>query len=217
MKPDRLELLATYKADDIQHLISHKKSEIIPVDMQTYILQLDSMARLFHYHKHSYSRAVECLRKEWPELTISQAREIYRDALEYFYQDDFISARAWDLKYADAFDDLARVAIKADKVSTARACLEKAHELRTKQRESDNHQWAAPNFYINVNVRPEDLCYESQKLMDIARRAEDAELKAMILGLDTTEAEKRRLLADADIKDAVIVDDNQYEDEPEQQ
>ena len=81
---DRLALLESYKADDIQFFLQHRKSDVIVADMQTYILQLDSMSRLFHYHKHNYSRAVESLRKEWPSLTIAQAREIYRDALEYF-------------------------------------------------------------------------------------------------------------------------------------
>ena len=154
---DRLALLESYKADDIQFFLQHRKSDVIVADMQTYILQLDSMSRLFHYHKHNYSRAVESLRKEWPSLTIAQAREIYRDALEYFYQDDGISARAWNLKYADAYDDLARVAIKADKLATAKAALDKAHELRTKQREQENHQWQPPVYLVNINVKPEDL------------------------------------------------------------
>lgn len=209
MKEDRLALLESYKADDIQYFLAQRKSDVIPVDMQDYILQLDSMSRLFHYHKHNYSRAVECLRKEWPQLTIAQARCIYRDALEYFYQDDGISARAWDLKYADAYDDLARLAIKADKLATAKAALDKAHELRTKQREQENHQWQPPIYLVNINVRPEDLGYQSQKLMDIAKRAEDAQYKELILGLETTEAEKKRLLADANIPDAEI-----YGEEP---
>jgi hypothetical protein len=204
MKEDRLALLESYKADDIQYFLAQRKSDVIPVDMQDYILQLDSMSRLFHYHKHNYSRAVECLRKEWPQLTIAQARCIYRDALEYFYQDDGLSARAWDLKYADAYDDLARLAIKADKLATAKAALDKAHELRTKQREQENHQWQPPIYLVNINVRPEDLGYQSQKLMDIAKRAEDAQYKELILGLETTEAEKKRLLADANIPDADI-------------
>ena len=209
MKEDRLALLESYKADDIQYFLAQRKSDVIPVDMQDYILQLDSMSRLFHYHKHNYSRAVECLRKEWPQLTIAQARCIYRDALEYFYQDDGISARAWDLKYADAYDDLARLAIKSDKLATAKAALDKAHELRTKQREQESHQWQPPIYLVNINVRPEDLGYQSQRLMDIARRAEDAQYKELILGLETTEAEKKRLLADANIPDAEI-----YAEEP---
>ena len=209
MKEDRLALLESYKADDIQYFLAQRKSDVIPVDMQDYILQLDSMSRLFHYHKHNYSRAVECLRKEWPQLTIAQARCIYRDALEYFYQDDGISARAWDLKYADAYDDLARLAIKSDKLATAKAALDKAHELRTKQREQESQKWQPPIYLVNINVRPEDLGYQSQRLMDIARRAEDAQYKELILGLETTEAEKKRLLADANIPDADI-----YAEEP---
>lgn len=209
MKEDRLALLESYKADDIQYFLAQRKSDVIPVDMQEYILQLDSMSRLFHYHKHNYSRAVECLRKEWPQLTIAQARCIYRDALEYFYQDDGISSRAWDLKYADAYDDLARLAIKSDKLATAKAALDKAHELRTKQREQESHQWQPPIYLVNINVRPEDLGYQSQRLMDIAKRAEDAQYKELILGLETTEAEKKRLLADANIPDAEI-----YGEEP---
>ena len=59
MKEDRLALLESYKADDIQYFLAQRKSDVIPVDMQDYILQLDSMSRLFHYHKHNYSRAVE--------------------------------------------------------------------------------------------------------------------------------------------------------------
>ena len=208
MKEDRLALLESYKADDIQYFLAQRKSDVIPVDMQEYILQLDSMSRLFHYHKHNYSRAVECLRKEWPQLTIAQARCIYRDALEYFYQDDGISARAWDLKYADAYDDLARLAIKSDKLATAKAALDKAHELRTKQREQESHQWQPPIYLVNINVRPEDLGYQSQRLMDIAKRAEDAQYKELILGLETTEAEKKRLLADANIPDAEIYGDD---------
>lgn len=213
MKDDRLALLESYKADDIQYFLAQRKSDVIPVDMQDYILQLDSMSRLFHYHKHNYSRAVECLRKEWPQLTIAQARCIYRDALEYFYQDDGISARAWDLKYADAYDDLARLAIKSDKLATAKAALDKAHELRTKQREQEAHQWQPPIYLVNINVRPEDLGYQSQKLMDIAKRAEDAQYKELILGLETTEAEKKRLLADANIPDADIYGEESAEEQ----
>ena len=209
MKEDRLALLESYKADDIQYFLAQRKSDVTPADMQDYILQLDSMSRLFHYHKHNYSRAVECLRKEWPQLTIAQARCIYRDALEYFYQDDGISARAWDLKYADAYDDLARLAIKSDKLATAKAALDKAHELRTKQREQESQKWQPPIYLVNINVRPEDLGYQSQRLMDIAKRAEDAQYKELILGLETTEAEKKRLLADANIPDAEI-----YGEEP---
>lgn len=213
MRPDRLELLATYDADVIQSFLATRKSEVIPPDMRDYILQLDSLAQIFHYHKNSQSRAIEELRKQWPTLTVSQAREIYRDAMEYFYQDAGVSAKAWDNKYADALDDLARAAIAAEKFATAEKAFTHAHELRTKQREQDAFQWHAPVFFININVKPEDLGYASQRLMDIARRHEDDELRKMIKGLETTDAEKIRLMNEAGIHDAQLVEETPEDDE----
>ena len=213
MRPDRLELLASYDADVIQSFLATRKSEVIPPDMRDYILQLDSLAQIFHYHKNSQSRAIEELRKQWPTLTVSQAREIYRDAMEYFYQDAGISAKAWDNKYADALDDLARAAIAAEKFATAEKAFTHAHELRTKQREQDAFQWHAPVFFININVKPEDLGYASQRLMDIARRHEDDELRKMIKGLETTDAEKIRLMNEAGIQDAQLVEETPEDDE----
>lgn len=213
MRPDRLELLASYDADVIQSFLATRKSEVIPPDMRDYILQLNSLAQIFHYHKNSQSRAIEELRKQWPTLTVSQAREIYRDAMEYFYQDAGVSAKAWDNKYADALDDLARAAIAAEKFATAEKAFTKAHELRTKQREQDAFQWHAPVFFININVKPEDLGYASQRLMDIARRHEDDELRKMIKGLETTDAEKIRLMNEAGIQDAQLVEETPEDDE----
>lgn len=213
MRPDRLELLATYDADAIQSFLATRKSEVIPPDMRDYILQLDSLAKIFHYHKNSQSRAIDELRKQWPTLTVSQAREIYRDAMEYFYQDAGVSAKAWDNKYADALDDLARAAIAAEKFATAEKAFTKAHELRTKQREQEDFHWHAPVFFININVKPEDLGYASQRLMDIARRHEDDELRKMIKGLETTDAEKIRLMNEAGIQDAQLVEETPEDDE----
>ena len=200
-RPDRLQILESIPADDIQALVKTGVAPAsIPASLVEYILQLNSMVQILNYNKTSYRQAVEAIRKRWPELTVSQARNIYRDTLEYYYVDPEVSARALDLKYADAMDDLARVAIAADKYATAQRALEKAHELRTLQREREEFHWAPPIIIYNINVKPEDLGYASQKLADIARRAEDRKFKAMIDGLETTEAEKIRLLNEAGIR-----------------
>ena len=208
-KPDRLQLLESIPADEIQALVTKGVvSPSIPESLVEYILQMNSMIQILNYNRNSYTRAVEAIRKRWPTLTVTQARNIYRDALEYYYVDPEVSARALDLKYADAMDDLARVAIAADKYATAQRALEKAHELRTMQREREEFHWTPPVIIYNINIRPEDLGYESQKLADIARRAEDRKFKAMIEGLETTEAEKIRLLNEA----ADPIDDQDTDD-----
>lgn len=212
-KPDRLQLLESIPADDIQALVTKGVVPAsIPESLVEYILQMNSMIQILNYNRNSYTRAVEALRKRWPTLTVTQARNIYRDALEYYYVDPEVSARALDLKYADAMDDLARVAIAADKYATAQRALEKAHELRTMQREREEFNWTPPVIIYNINIRPEDLGYESQKLADIARRAEDRKFKAMIEGLETTEAEKIRLLNEAGIQTVEPIDDQDEND-----
>lgn len=216
MKPDRLEVLSSYTPDEIQEFLMTRKTASIPTNMQEYILQMDTVARLFHYNKLNVSSAIDQLRKEWPSLTISAARSIYYDALEYYYIDENRNARAWDLVYADFFDNLARLSVAANKLHSAQRAASKAHELRTKQRESEGFNWHAPAFYININVKPEDLGYTSQKLADIARRHEDNQFKELILGLETSDSEKKRLLSEAGIKEVDFVksennETNEYE------
>ena len=200
MKEDRLLAVSKLDIEDIQAFLKTRRSVIIPQSLQTYILQLDSVNRLLHYNRIGVRQAIDQLRREWPTLTIAQARGIYYDAIDYFYHDDDVSAAAWDRIYADQFDALRLLCIEAGKYSVAQKCMEKAHELRTTRREAQDFKWQAPVYYVNINVRPEDLGYKSQKLADIARRYEDQEYAAMINSLETTDAEKERLMRDAGIR-----------------
>ena len=200
MKEDRLTLLKKYHVEDLQQFLQTRTSSVIQADMQDYILQLDTVARLMHRNRLSVRETIAQLQKEWPGLTPAQARGIYYDALDYYYFDDTSSAKSWDLVYADQLEDLKTLAIAADKYDVAFKCIVKAHELRTKVRESEAHDWHAPVFLINVNVKPEDLGYESRKVADIARRAEDRKYREMIMSLETTDKEKERLLREAGIR-----------------
>ena len=200
MKQDRLLALQNTDMEDIKAFLATRESAKIPQPLQTYILQLDTVNRLLHYNRLSVRRAIDQIRREWPELTVAQARGIYYDAIDYFYHDDSASASGWDRIYADQFDDLKLLCIQAGKYNAAIECMKRAHELRTTVREAQDFKWQAPVYYININVRPEDLGYKTQKLADIARRYEDQEYAAMINSLDTTDAEKERLMRDAGIK-----------------
>lgn len=200
MKEDRLLAVSKLDMDEVRSFLQTRKSAVISPDLQTYILQLDTVARILHTNRLSVKAAILQIRREWPELTVAQARGIYYDGLEFFYHDDQASASMWDKVYADFFDDLSRLSIASGKEATALRAAELAHKLRTTVREAQEYQWRAPVYLININVKPEDLGYESQRLADIARRAEDRKFAEMIGSLETTEAEKARLLADAGIK-----------------
>ena len=213
MKEDRQATLRKYSIEDLQQFLQTRSSSVIRTDMQDYILQLDTVARLMHRNRLSVRETVGQLQKEWPALTPAQARGIYYDALDYYYFDDTSSAKSWDLVYADQLEDLKTLAIAADKYDVAFKCIIKAHELRTKVRESETHDWQAPVFLININVKPEDLGYESRKIADIARRAEDRKYKEMIMSLETTDKEKERLLREAGIRTVEPVKEEEEYDE----
>lgn len=207
---DRLDLVRSFPVEDIQSFLSSRVSTTIPEDIQQYILYLNSASSIIHNVGTNLKEASESLMREYPTLTRAQARGIYYDALEYFYIDESVSARAWDMIFADEFDRLKEIAIGQKQCMTAFKCLEKAHELRTKRRESMDYDWTPPVFLISTTVKPEALGYKSQKLMDIAKRHEDQEYREMIMSLETTAAEKERLLREAGIE--VIIEDEKQDD-----
>lgn len=216
MTPDKLETLREYKVEDIHVFLKTKKSEVISVDMQDYIVKMDRCSVIINTQGANMTLATEELRRCFPDLSYTQARRIYYDALEYFHVDEPVSAAAWDAVYADQYDKLQALAIASGKLAVARKCIEKSHELRTTRRQEQDFRWQPPTFVINIAVKPEDLGYKSRKIMDIARRREDAELRQMIGSLETTPAEKQRLLADAGISVETTAE-TQEDYEPEDQ
>jgi hypothetical protein len=216
MTPDRLETLRGYKVEDIQVFLKTQKSEVISVDMQDYIVKMDRCSVIINTQGANMTLATEELRRCFPDLSYTQARRIYYDALEYFHVDEPVSAAAWDAVYADQYDKLQALAIASGKLAVAQKCIEKSHELRTTRRQEQDFRWQPPTFVINIAVKPEDLGYKSRKIMDIARRREDAELRQMIGSLETTPAEKQRLLADAGISVETTAE-TQEDYEPEDQ
>lgn len=216
MTPDRLETLRGYKVEDIQVFLKTQKSDVISVDMQDYIVKMDRCSVIINTQGANMTLATEELRRCFPDLSYTQARRIYYDALEYFHVDEPVSAAAWDAIYADQYDKLQALAIASGKLAVAQKCIEKSHELRTTRRQEQDFRWQPPTFVINIAVKPEDLGYKSRKIMDIARRREDAELRQMIGSLETTPAEKQRLLADAGISVETTAE-TQEDYEPEDQ
>lgn len=199
MAQSRLERLRLLPVETVRDFRAKHESALIPADLQRYILQMDTVARLTHTNDFSFRKAVDQLCLEFPDLTPAAARSIYYDALDFFYFDDRLSATTWDAVYAEQMEALKRLAISANRLETAYKCIVKAHEYRTMQRESTEVDWKPPVFVININVKPEDLGFKSQKLMDIARRNEDREFQGMIDSLPIPDADKRRLMDDAGI------------------
>ena len=94
-----------------------------------------------------------------------------------------------------------------NKPDAALRAFTKAHELRTRSTDRIKPgEWAPPTFIISDRIKPEQLGYAKQNLYDIARKAESGFYKNLIEGLPITEKEKERLLAEAEVENAVFED-----------
>lgn len=201
-----LEKLRDTDSRIVQSFLKTHSSAELPVQMQEYITMINAVPAIVHHFGQSLGKTVRILQRQFPELSYSQARSIYYDAMNFFYFDDDIAVDAWDNYYAELFDKLAAMAISLNKIDSAARCASKAHSLRTLAKDRLKPQeWKVPSFLINVNVRPEDLNYKSKSVFDIIKKDEDGQYSKLIDGLPTTESEKKRLKQDAGITDAEIV------------
>lgn len=201
-----LERLRDTDSRMVQNFLKTHSSTELPVQMQEYIIRINAVPAIVHHFGQSLSKTVKILQIQFPELSYSQARSIYYDAMNFFYLDDDIVVDAWDNYYAEFFDKLAAMAISLNKIDAAARCASKAHALRTLAKDRIKPQeWKVPSFLININIKPEDLNYKSKSIMDIIKKDEDGQYARLIDGLPTTDSEKKRLKQDAGISDAEIV------------
>ncbi|MBR2478341.1 MAG: hypothetical protein IKB48_05760 [Bacteroidales bacterium] len=189
----------------LQEFLQSGQSSSIPETLQDYIRKINAVPAIVHYNGSAISRCIKALCRQFPDLTYSQARGIYEDAMNFFYMDNMITSDAWDNYYADQFDKLARLSLGMDKPEAAIRAFSKAHELRTRSTDRIKPgDWAPPTFIISDRIKPEQLGYAKQNLYDIARKAESGYYKKLIDGLPITDKEKERLFEEAEVEDAAF-------------
>ena len=206
----KLDKLKQIDEQVVQSVIATHKSSAISNEMVTYILQLNAIPGIIHYEGSSVTRVVAALRKQFCELSFSQAREIYYDAMNLFYIDDDVSSEAWDNYFAEKLEDLAQLAIVAGDYKTAEKCYSKSHDFKIRSTERIKPEaWHAPVFLINNHLRPEDLGYQKKSVYDIKKKEEDGFYTKQIEALPISKESKLKLFKDAaiDVKPEDIEDE----------
>lgn len=194
----RLERLRQIDHEAVRNFMLTRKGDMIAEDMRDYILQLNSASSIIHYQGASLTRVTRALRQEWPEMTYSEARTVYYDALQFFYIDDNVAAEAWDNYYADRMEDIFRLAVKMNRLDIALKASAKAHEYRTRNRDVIKPgDWAAPVFIVSDTIDIEQLGYKKRSVYEVVRRNEQRQIGGIINELPVTEREKTRLRHEA--------------------
>ena len=101
-----------------------------------------------------------------------------------------------------------KLAIAADEYKTAKSCLDAAHECRLRASEAADKENAwAPVFLISNEVTAELLGFTKRNLKEIAQKNNNGFYINLIDSLPVEKEEKQRLLRDANIVDAEIIEE----------
>lgn len=205
--------IETLHPDIIDHFIETGASAAIPQELQQFIKQLSWAVEIHEYEKNLSRASRELKRriKATQNITLSEraCRERIYDALNYFQVDNNVSNKFWYLDAADKFEDLAKLAIAQDKLTEAGRFKDKALQYRlAANTEMSLEDFAPPIFLISDKMTLEDLGLDKKNLKEIARKDSDGYYVKLITQLPIEKDEKNKLLKDANIEDAEIIDDD---------
>ena len=195
-------------------LIDFRKSgssQIIPVELQQYILQLDKVIQIKKGYKfHNVTRIAEKLMIDYPELNVHTAKKRVYDALAFFHVHDAVSNEVWYDIYAEKMEDIGQLCLDMDKPEAAIKAFALALEYRTKENSQINAEDLKPITYIiSNNITAKELGFESKSLKNIRQKDLEGHYVKLINSLDIENDDKLRLMKDANIEEAKIVEEDE--------
>jgi len=197
--------------DIIEHFMETGMSMAIPEDLQLIIKQLSWAVEIWETERN-ITRAAKLLKmrikaKQGITLGLMACKQRINDSKLYFNVDCTVSNKYWLLDAADKFEDLTKLAIAQDKLREAGIFHEKATDYRIKANaELSLADMQPPIFLISDKMTLEELGFEKKNLKEIARKHTDGFYLELITKLPVDKSDKRRLLYDAGIEDAKIIE-----------
>jgi hypothetical protein len=207
-----LEKLDSIHPDILAEFLASGKSDGIPKDIQLFMKQLQWAAEIYEFERN-ISRAAKLLRDRiaaLQRLTLdlrSCKARIYA-AINYFNIDNNVAIKVWESNFADKYEDLAKLCAVRGDYKTMKECYKEAADCRRRAAEiTDADRDLGIVFLISPEITPELLGYEKKSLKEIAKKHNDGFYLDLINALPVELAEKKRLLRDADIREAEIIEE----------
>lgn len=208
----KIESLETIHPDLISNFLTTGEGDGIPEDVRLFLKQLQYAAEIYETERN-IKRAARLLRIRINTLQGVQISEracmarIY-EAINYFCVDNNVSIKVWESDFANKYEDLAKLCLSNNDYKGAKSCFDAAIECRRRASEiAEADRDLGITFLISSEITPELLGLESQNLKKIAAKANDGFYIKLIDGLPIEGNEKKRLLRDADIEEAQIIEE----------
>lgn len=194
-----LDTLQQLPPEVIQDFRETGKSVAISPEMQQYIRELNTALEISRF-TFSVTRAAQQIVLRHPGMSQSTAKSRFYDALNFFNVDCNVTEEAWNVKYADWYDEFADHCMLAQKFDTSLRA--KALAQATRQKVNTGFKpsdFQAPVLIVSNTLTPEDFGYDSKNLHQIATKYKDGQYETFIDKLDIPDEDKKRLKRDAGI------------------
>ena len=216
MKSD-IQKLESVHPDLITTFLTTGEGEGIPKDVQIFLKQLQWAAEIYEYERNITRGARQLKQRiaaqQHISIDVRTCMTRINQAISYFNVDCNVSIKVWENDFANKYEDLAKLCSSQRNYKMQKACMDQALECRrraSEQAEADRDLGVV--FLISPEVTPEQLGFQKKNLKEIAAKHNKGFYVSLIDGLPIEGVEKKRLLRDADIQEAEIMED--MSDEP---
>ncbi len=200
-----LERVESIHPDLISQFLATGKCDEIPSEIQLFLQQLQWAMEIYE-HEKNIRRAAKRLRERINtcqhikiELRTCHAR-LY-EAINYFHVDNNVPIKIWEGLYADQFENLAKLCALAGDYKTQSKCYERALECRRRAAEiAETNRDLGITILYEPTITPELMGFEKKSMKQIAAKYNEGFYARLIADLPVENAEKKRLLRDADIE-----------------
>ena len=207
-----IEKLGSVHPDLITTFLTTGEGEGIPKDVQVFLKQLQWASEIYEYERN-ITRGARKLKlriasEQKISLDVRTCMSRINQAIEYFNVDCNVSIKVWENDFANKYEDLAKVCSAKRDYKMQKACMDQALECRRRASEmAEADRDLGVVFLISPEVTAEELGFQKKNLKEIAAKHNKGFYVSLIDGLPIESVEKKRLLRDADIQEAEIMED----------
>ena len=191
-----IEKLDSIHPDLISAFLTNGDCEGIPRDVKLFLQQLQwsKILRLrINAEQHIKIEERTCMAR------------IYQ-AINYFQVDCNVPIKVWESNFANKYEDLAKLCALNRDYKGMKACYDAALECRRRSSEiAEADRDLEVTFLFTPELTAEELGFTKKNLKEIAAKHNEGFYITLIDSLPIETKEKKRLMRDADIQDAEII------------
>ena len=211
MKSD-IEKLDSIHPDLISAFLTNGDCDSIPQDVKLFLKQLQWAAEIFETERN-ISRAAKVLRlriNAQQKIKIEERTCMARiyQAINYFQVDCNVPIKVWESNFANKYEDLAKLCAQQRDYKGMKNCYDASLECRRRSSEiAEADRDLGVTFLISPELTAEELGFSKKSLKEIAAKHNEGFYITLIDSLPIEKKEKKRLLRDADIQEAEIIEE----------